>query len=508
MTSETLLKAISGILKADHISQDEKLRLVEECQVRRARIDFYAFRRYMHPKNKDGWFQQDVAKHLHQFYEDFTAGKRPKLVIEAPPQHGKSVQIVDFIAWLSAKSPDNRTIYTSFSERLGVRANLSLQRMFVSSKFKKIFPDFKIPERNAVTVSAQKLRNREIIEFTNGDGYFRNTTVQGSITGESLDLGVIDDPMRGRADANSITKRNSAWDWFTDDFFTRFSEDAALLCILTRWHVDDPIGRLVERYPSTKVCKYPAIADDTAKLMKTDPRKKGSGEALFPQHKSEEFLNERREILDKNSWTSLYQQSPTIDGGQIIKGEYFGRYEVLPKMKWRAIFGDTAQKAKQSNDYQVAEVYGLGVDGYLYLIDVLRAKFEGWELETRFPDFWTKHKLRDTGRLRYFGIEDKASGTVLIQKMQKSIKPPIPVKAIPRNANGGDKYSRVSDVLGYIESGYVRIPTNAPWVTDFIDECEAFTADDAHDYDDQIDPMVDAITHMLFSAKPSVKDIL
>ncbi len=87
-------------------------------------------------------------------------------------------------------------------------------------------------------------------------------------------------------------------------------------------------------------------------------------------------------------------------------------------------------------------------------------------------------------------------------------KPRIPIKEIPRNAGGGDKYSRVQDVLGYIESGYVKIPDNAPWVTDFIDECEAFTADDAHDYDDQIDPLVDAIVHMLHSSSGSISDML
>ncbi len=189
-----------------------------------------------------------------QFYKDLVSGKRPKLVIEAPPQHGKSVQIVDFIAWLSGKANETKTIYTSFSERLGVRANLAIQRMMASDKYRKVFPGTTIPLKNAVTISSQKLRNREIIEFMESDGYFRNTTVQGSITGESLDLGVIDDPIRGRKDANSITVRNSAWDWFTDDFFTRFSENAGLLCILTRWHIDDPIGRLIESDKNVKVC--------------------------------------------------------------------------------------------------------------------------------------------------------------------------------------------------------------------------------------------------------------
>ena len=496
-------KAIQAVYESK-LSNREKLTNIEELKIRHARVDFYAFRCYIHPKNKDSWFQRDVAKNLMQFYRDLVAGKRPKLVLEAPPQHGKSVQAVDFIAWLSGKMPDNKTIYTSFSERLGVRANLTLQRTYKTDKFKKVFPDFEMPTRGN-TVSAVKLCNREIIELTDGDGSFRTTTVQGSITGESLDLGVIDDPLRGRKDANSITVRNNVWDWFTDDFFTRFSEDAGLLAILTRWHVDDPIGRLIEKYPNVKVCKYPALADGGTKLMPQDPREAGSNDALFPEHKSREFILERKEIMPANNFTSLYQQSPYIQGGNIIQGEWFGRYDALPVLKWRAIFGDTAFKKKQSNDYQVALCGGLGGDGKLYLIDLLRDKFEAWELEKRFPDFWAKHKNRDTGRLRYFAIEDKASGTELIQRMQKVIKPKIPVKAIPRSI---DKYTRVSDVLGYIESGYVVLPNNAPWVADFIKECEEFTADDAHDNDDQIDALCDAISDMLHNGRVSVGDTL
>lgn len=496
---------IKAVYKSS-LSNRVKLEKIEELKIRHARVDFYAFRQYMHPKNKESWFQRDVANNLMQFYVDLRAGKRPKLVLEAPPQHGKSVQAVDFIAWLSGKMPDNKTIYTSFSERLGVRANLTLQRTYKTDKFRKVFPDFDVGGRGT-TVSAVKLCNREIIEHINGDGYFRNTTVQGSITGESLDLGVIDDPLRGRKDANSITVRNNVWDWFTDDFFTRFSEDAGLLCILTRWHVDDPIGRLIAKYPNVKVCKYPALADGDTKLMPQDPRVEGSDEALFPEHKSKEFILERKKIMPANNFTSLYQQSPYIQGGNIIQGEWFAdRWSMLPPLKWRAMFGDTAFKKKASNDYQVALCAGLGKnDGKLYLIDLLRDKFEAWELEKRFPDFWAKHKNRDSGRLRYFAIEDKASGTELIQRMQKVLKPKIPVKAVPRSV---DKYSRVSDVLSYIESGYIVLPNNAPWVADFIKECEEFTADDAHDNDDQIDVLCDAISDMLHSGRTSIADTL
>jgi predicted phage terminase large subunit-like protein len=472
--------------------------LLLEQKIREARTDFYAYRQLMNPNMKAGWWQREVAAELQQFIEDFLSGKKPKLVIEAPPQHGKSLQIIDLISWLAGKDPDKSTIYTSFSERLGIRANLRLQRTYDSEMYQRIFPGTQINRSRNVTAAGLYLRNREMLEYIDREGSFRNTTVRGSITGEGLDLGIIDDPIKGRADANSLTTRNSVWDWFTDDFFTRFSEDGAFLAVLTRWHIDDPIGRFVEKYSNVKVLSYPALA-------KKDEKHRKKGEPLFPEHKSLEFLLERKEIMASNSWESLYQQSPFVKGGEIIKGSGFGRYTVLPKLKYRACFGDTAQKKKEANDYQVAGCFGLGVDGYLYIIDLMREKFEAYELEKRFPDFWNKQKRSDNGRLRYFGIEDKSSGTELIQRMQKVIKPKIPVKAIPRSI---DKLTRVQDNVGFIESGYVLLPEGAPWIHDFIAECEAFTADDAHDHDDQIDVLCDAISNMLHNSSNSIKDML
>lgn len=126
------------------VSNREKLALLREYKIRQARKDFLAFRKLINPNNKWGWWQEEVAQVLQQFYEDLKAGKRPKLVIQAPPQHGKSVQIVDFIAWLAGQNPDCKTIYTSFSERLGVRANLKLQRLYDSKLYQEIFPHTQI----------------------------------------------------------------------------------------------------------------------------------------------------------------------------------------------------------------------------------------------------------------------------------------------------------------------------------------------------------------------------
>lgn len=459
--------------------------LIERLAVIETRKSFWAFRQYINPKMKKGWWQREIAVELQQFYEDFIAGKKPQLVIQAPPQHGKSIQVVDFVAWLCGINPNWKIIYTSFSDRLGVRANLRLQRIFDSDKYKKIFPALKLSQKRG-----EGLRNNEILEYVGKEGFFRNTTVCGAITGESLDIGIIDDPIKGREAAGSPTIREKTWDWFTDDFFTRFSEDGALLAILTRWHIDDPIGRLIAKDSSVKVLCYPAIA------IKDDANRK-IGEALFPEHKSIDFLLKRKTTLVTSSWESLYQQNPIIIGGNIIRGEWFPRVKTMPIIKYRKIYGDTAQKVKQHNDYSVFECWGYTEDKKIILLDMKRGKWEAPDLKRTAIEFWNKHKaIAGQGVLREMMIEDKSSGTGLIQELKRVDK--IPIKGIERNI---DKLTRVMDIASFIESGYVCLLEDAPYVHDFISECEAFAGDMSHAHDDQIDPMCDAITDML-ATKP------
>lgn len=94
----------------------------------RAYDDFYTYRQVMNPRMKTSWFTMDLALHLQQFYFDHVAGKRPILVICTPPQHGKSLNVIDLIAWMVGRDPSLKVIYTSFSDRLCLRANKRMQR--------------------------------------------------------------------------------------------------------------------------------------------------------------------------------------------------------------------------------------------------------------------------------------------------------------------------------------------------------------------------------------------
>ncbi|MBV9528332.1 phage terminase large subunit [Sphingomonas sp.] len=475
------------------------LAVLEALAAGEAQQSFWAFRQFMDPGMILGWWQRDAAEHLQEFHADLQAGKRPKLIIQAPPQHGKSETIIDFVAWCSGRSPDVRTIYASFSERLGIRANMSLQRKFDLERFRKAFPQLHLNSLNAVTqATGQALRNREILEFVDRKGYFRNTTVGGAVTGESADLIILDDPLKGREEANSETVRNKTWAWLTDDLLTRASSNAGLLCILTRWHIDDPAARLIKSDPSVKVLSYPAVAEDGDQRGVVDRRHRQAGEALFPELKPLDQLEQMRNVMDPGSWASLYQQRPTIAGGNLFHIDQFQRHrhgEERP-YKRRMIFADTAQKTGERNDYSVFQCWGLGTDGAIYLIDQARGKFEAPELEKLARSFWKKHRNcrdEDAGYLTAFGIEDKVSGTGLVQQLQRG-PDSIPIRPIKRLT---DKYSRAMDTLPSVAAGLVSIPADAPFTTDLLAELAEFPAGT---HDDQVDPLLDAVAELLLGS--------
>lgn len=463
------------------------IEIVEWLAIHEARESFWAYRQYINPNMKIGWWQRLICAELQNFYEDLINGLKPQLVIQAPPQHGKTETIIDFITWVAGKNPELKKIYASYGEGLGVDANARAQRIFDSETYSKIFST-RIGKVGA-SESSKAMRNKSILQYIDNGGSFRNTTVNGSITGKGLDFGIIDDPIKGRKEASSRTVREKTWKWFTSDFYTRFSENAGFLTILTRWHIDDPVGRMIDAFgDDIRIISHSAIAEeDEAYRDKDDP--------LFPQLKSLEFLLKRKSLLSREEWNSLYQQNPQIIGGEIIKTKDFCFYKELPLLEYRIIYGDTAQKTSERHDYSVMSCWGKSKEGKIYLIDMIRGKWEAPELKRRTIAFWEKHKPTNNnklGALRHLKIEDKASGTGLIQEIKSSAL--IPVVGIQRIK---DKYTRVQDILGYIESGYVYLPESAQFLNDFLGECEEFTSDDSHMHDDQVDTMIDAIDDML-----------
>ena len=116
-----------------------------------------------------------------------------------------------------------------------------------------------------------------------------------------------------------------------------------------------------------------------------------------------------------------------------------------------------------------------------------RGKWEAPELISAARGFWAKHKAADSsklGQLRAMMVEDKVSGTGLIQTLARER---IPVIGIKRNI---DKITRAMDAAPHIQAGHVYLPRAENWVKEFIGESSQFPNGK---HDDQLDPMFDAV---------------
>lgn len=207
---------------------------------------------------------------------------------------------------------------------------------------------------------------------------------------------------------------------------------------------------------------------------------------------------EKLEVLrkgDKYTFSSQYQQNPSPVGGGMFKDSYWKSYEVLPPdIDLIRIYGDTAQKTKERNDYSVFQCWARSRSSGIYLIDQFRGKWEAPELESKLVEFWSKHKPTQFKPLgsQVVKIEDKSSGSSLIQSIKKDYM--IPVEAIQRNT---DKVLRAMGVVKYFAAGYIHLPVDADWVHDYKEEFRKFTPLMTHKHDDQIDPTMDAVEDLI-----------
>ncbi|RUT64269.1 terminase [Morganella morganii] len=482
----------------------QTLEAFKQRQIERARNSLLDFTLYTNPLYETGWFNELLFAELDQFLVDAEAGLMPRLMIFAPPRSGKSEAASRrFPAYVLGKHPNWNVIACSYSSDLANRMSRDTQRIITSTRYNEIFPETNLTLSRAGAGGA--IRTAELWEIINskGDiqgGSYRAAGVNGGITGQGMNIGIIDDPAKDYKTASSTVYQESVIDWYDTTFFTRADPKInGIIIILTRWHQNDLAGQLLKLAESGgeqwRVVSFPMEAEnhEVHELNGKKYSLRKPGEILFPERMPCKFVDKAKQ-RGSLVWNALYQQRPTAKGGGLIKSEWFGEYKELPPLKWRAVYGDTAQKTKEVNDFSVFEHWGLGVDGYMYLIDMIRGKWEADELKRRATAFWNSCKSLKNGPLRHMAIEDKASGTGLIQSIRKDAL--CPVKAIQRDK---DKYTRLMDTQGFIESGYIKLPADRPFVSDFLVEMESINPD-FNTHDDQLDPMMDAITEMKVNA--------
>jgi len=427
-------------------------------------------------------------------------GKTKRLIINVSPGYTKTeLAVINFMARGLAINPRAKFMHLSYSDNLVRENSQKVKDVVLSEEYQELWP-----------ISLRGEANSNQKWYTNEGGGIYASSTGGSVTGfraGRMEEGftgaiIVDDPLKPD-DAYSDALRKKINTRFTNTIKSRLAhEDVPVIVIMQRLHEDDATGHLVTGGTGEKWAHLILPADVSAESLEYPSAwdygrpinvNLSDGPLWEAKHNAEQLETLK---ADPYTFASQYMQRPSPLGGGIIKAKWFQTYTALPAhFQAIACFADTAMKEKEHNDYSVFEAWGLGYDGRIYLIDLKRDKWEAPELKQMGVGFWNAIKERYPNTSAYY-IEDKASGTGLIQEMQRDAGG-IPVIPVQR---GTSKLSRVMDCVGHICSGNVVIPDASlglPWVVDFIDECAKFTPDNTHKNDDQIDPMLDAIKTFL-----------
>lgn len=423
---------------------------------------------------KWGWALDAICMHL----EAVTDGRINRLLMNVPPGCMKSLLtgvIWPAWEWGPRNMPEMRFVGTAHEETLAIRDSRRCRDLIKSEWFQERWP---------LQLSSDLDGKRE---FGNVKKGIRQARAFTSMTGVRGDRVILDDPISAD-NANSAAKLEAARVAFTETLPTRIndSEASAIVVIMQRLNEKDVSGVILEMgLPYVHLCipmRYePSEAKPTA-IGWSDPRTK-RGELMFPERFPEPAVKELEKTLGSYGSAGQLQQKPSPRGGGILKTEWYRYWTVLPQLEWCEVFADTAQKTGEENDYSVLELWGRSKVGEAVLIDLKRGKWESPELLTQARSFWLKHKDGKT-RPRAFRVEDKVSGTGLIQTLRREGVPIVPIQ------RDRDKISRGNDAAPFVESGNVLLPSDAEWLSDFLSESEKFPAGKN---DDQLDPMFDAI---------------
>lgn len=396
-----------------------------------------------------------------------------RLQIFVPPRFGKSELVSRRLpALLHGLFPNDELMAATYNGELAADMTTDVQRIMDQSEYQELFPNSKITPPGKLSPYARNSCEHELLPIKKADGIktylkgkYRAQGIGGSFSGRGAKWIILDDPIKNRDDADSKTYRENVWKFYSSTLRTRLEGDGGILLVMTRWHPDDLAGRLLKLAQSDPeadqwtVIRFPAIKEDNTDP--NDPRK--IGEALWPSKFDEKWLLAAQKAGARD-WAALYQQRPTVEGGNIIKSDWFKTYTVLPQRFDEVIQSwDFAVEGKTTSDFNVGTVWGrLGIEKYLLHMERGQWSFKKScdkviEVSNRFPLAHRKY------------IEKKANGAAIIDTLAWHIVGFVPIE--PR----GDKVARLNSVAPEFESGHVWIPSPqiAPWVFDFINElCE------------------------------------
>ena len=440
------------------------------------RSDFYAFTHRsaleLHPSMafQPNWHLEVMSQKL----DAVRRGDIKRLIITIPPRHLKSIcGSVCLPAYFLGHDPTTQIICASYGQDLADKLARDCRSIMTAPFYRDIF--------------GTRLRQTTLHDFATKEGGFRMaTSVGGVLTGRGADVIIIDDPLKPD-EAVSDVSRNAVNQWYDHSLRSRLNskQDGRIVIIMQRLHEDDLVGHVL-RQEEWDIVSFPSIAekDETHQFETIYGRfshHRRVGDVLHPERESKEILDVLRRSMGEYNFAGQYQQSPAPLGGGMVKEEWFKRYadRDLPQSFDQIIQSwDTANKPTELADYSVCTTWGVK-NKRLYLLHVIRERMAYPDLKRavrRQADAWSPSVIL---------IEDKASGTQLIQELIED-----GVQNVQKVKPERDKVMRMHAQTAAIENGFVYVPLDAHWLPAYIHELTTFPRGK---HDDQVDSTSQAL---------------
>lgn len=461
-------------------------------EVGAARQRIICFTKFTKPDYEVNWHHELVGVKL----DAVLAGKCRRLMILEPPQNGKSEQVSRrFPAFALGKNPDLRIIACSYGDSLAQDMSRDVQKVIDSAEYRVLFPDTRLAERR----DSEK-RTQGQFDVVGHRGYYIAAGIMGAITGKTADIGIVDDPIKNREEAESEVYRDKVWEWYKSAFMTRqFGTKGAIIICLTRWHEDDLAGRLLKLAAENpdadqwEVVRLPAISE-------VDVKYRRKGEPLWPAKYPLSELRRRRAGMGEYDWAALYQQHPAPSGGGLFKEEWFADkfVDAAPVVARRARGWDTAA-TDGDGDYTVG-VKIAEASGIFYIEDVVRGQWSPAKAEAQMK---VTVEMDGEGCAQREEKEGGAAGKTVIDARIKTFAG----KDFQGVAVTGSKVTRSKPFRVQCEAGNVRIVRDKGiggaegrgWNVDYIKELCGFPT---AKHDDQVDGSSCAFNAVLLEPPP------
>lgn len=430
--------------------------------------------------------QTPALRLLDQELVDVAEGRVERLMWFMPPQEGKSQRVSRwFPLWMLLRNPDLRIAICSYELGTARRWGRLVRNEI------KAHPELGLSVKSDTSAAHEW-------ELEGHIGGIYCAGVGGALTGRPVDLMIIDDPVKGRAEADSEAYREEAKEWWQETASARLGEHTPVIVVMTRWHEDDLAGWLLTEHPDEwRVVNIPALADHDPNNGEVDPLGREPGEWLeSARGRTTEGWERRRKNFGERGFTALCQGRPSPAEGGLLKRHWW-RYDSVPVayakadgtmhahgmdvvlQSWDMTFKDT-----NGSDYVVGQVWGRrGAE--VHLLDQVRERMDFpatcravQALSARWPQALLKL------------IEDKANGPAVIAQLRQKVPGMVPIT--PKES----KVARVAAISPVVEAGnvYLPDPQQVPWVAGFIEEAAGFPTA-AHD--DQVDACSQALARLL-----------